>query len=398
MGLVNMRVLVAWLGWRLVGLGLLVSLPIGSLRGQTPSAVYSELPVHDALSALEWRRVDASVDHGLEFLASQQEADGSFPSRSAGQPGVTSLSTMAFLSRGHRPGVGPYGEVIERAIDFVLSCQEEDGMIVHDKLRLPSSAAIAYYRAPHTATYNHAISGLLLGEAYGQGDDKLNAKLRPAIELALDWARKMQLRPPRYPEDLGGWRYRHPADADKPLSDLSVTGWFIMFYRSARNAEFVVPEIFVKQAADFVEKSYDPKSGAFYYGPNVRDHTIGRGMTGAGLLTLAVCGRRDEKIARAAGMWILDHPFDSYNKTVGVHDRYHYGAYYCSQAMYLLGGEYWRRFYPVLSKNLIDNQQNDGGWPHEAGHNDRQFGRCYSSSLAVLSLTPPYQLLPIYQR
>jgi hypothetical protein len=29
---------------------------------------------------------------------------------------------------------------------------------------------------------------------------------------------------------------------------------------------------------------------------------------------------------------------------------------------------------------------------------DEMFGRAYTSSLSVLTLTPPYQILPIYQR
>jgi hypothetical protein len=35
-------------------------------------------PNLEVLSAEQWRQVDAGVDHGLEFLARQQHADGSF--------------------------------------------------------------------------------------------------------------------------------------------------------------------------------------------------------------------------------------------------------------------------------------------------------------------------------
>ena len=46
---------------------------------------------------------------------------------------------------------------------------------------------------------------------------------------------------------------------------------------------------------------------------------------------------------------------------------------------------------------LVDNQQADGSWDAEASY-DRQYGNSYTTALVILSLTPPYQLLPIYQR
>ena len=95
--------------------------------------------------------------------------------------------------------------------------------------------------------------------------------------------------------------------------------------------------------------------------------------------------------------WILKHPFTHYNRRRQSDDRYHYSAYYCSQAMFQLGGKYWEQFYPDLQKVLLTNQQRDGSWDREAVH-DGQFGNVYTTALTVLALTPPYQLLPIYQR
>ncbi len=47
---------------------------------------------------------------------------------------------------------------------------------------------------------------------------------------------------------------------------------------------------------------------------------------------------------------------------------------------------------------MCENQNPDGSWDQEAHADDQQIGQVYSSSFAILSLTPPYQLLPIYQR
>jgi len=67
------------------------------------------------------------------------------------------------------------------------------------------------------------------------------------------------------------------------------------------------------------------------------------------------------------------------------------------EAMQQLGGEHWETFYPRLINTLIANQREDGSWEPE-GTRDTAFGNVYTSALTVLALTPPYQILPIYQR
>jgi hypothetical protein len=352
-------------------------------------------PSADVLTTEQWKSVDDTVDRGLAWLASQQLPDGSFPSADSGQPAVTSLAAMAFLSRGHRPGAGPYGKVLDRAIDFAIAQKQDDGLLYGSPTNMPSTR---WYQGSHTATYNHAIAGLMLCEAYGMTEGDRTQKLRPAIQKAIDFARRMQRRPSPYPKDSHAWRYyKHHGIANKGEADLSVTGWFIMFYRSAKNAEFDVPEEYVSEATQFVRHCYQPDKGSFLYGPYPGDLHTSRAMTGAGLLCLMVTGNYDDRISDSAGRWLLEQPFDRYNSSQGSHDRYHYSAYYCSQAMFMLGGEYWRQFYPPLAMTLVENQSPEGSWQPET-NNDSVFGNRYSTALAILSLTPPYQLLPIYQR
>src|SRR2546422_244800 len=96
--------------------------PLGSAGAPAPR------PLAEVLPSGQWRQVEGSVDRALAWLASRQSADGSFPTIASAQPAVTSLCVMAFLSRGHQPGHGPYGEQINRGIDFVISCQKPDGL------------------------------------------------------------------------------------------------------------------------------------------------------------------------------------------------------------------------------------------------------------------------------
>jgi hypothetical protein len=123
-----------------------------------------------------------------------------------------------------------------------------------------------------------------------------------------------------------------------------------------------------------------------------------RGMTGAGILSLSLAGQHQTPMAQAAGEWLLAHPFRQVGELNGQNDRSFYSMYYCSQAAMQLGGRYWEGIYPPIVNVLVRAQNPDGSWPQEYGSGDGVFGRCYSSALAVLALTPAYQLLPVYQR
>jgi len=61
---------------------------------------------------------DDSVDRGLAYLAKSQLPDGSFPGEMHKNTAITSLCVMAFLARGYAPELAPYGEVIDKGIDF----------------------------------------------------------------------------------------------------------------------------------------------------------------------------------------------------------------------------------------------------------------------------------------
>src|SRR5206468_3772673 len=86
-----------------------------------------------AIPAAKWQKIEKSVDNALSWLASQQAADGSFATLPQAQPAVTSLCVLAFLSRGHQPAIGPYAQQIDRAISFVLSCQQPNGLFCYSQ-------------------------------------------------------------------------------------------------------------------------------------------------------------------------------------------------------------------------------------------------------------------------
>ncbi len=382
--------------WRLLFVcGLLLLVPWDACRAQED----------DVLTEKEWQAVDQAVVRGLAWLSAQQQRDGSFPTLPLGQPAVSGLCEMAFLAHGHLPGEGKYGEQLAKTIKYVSACQKENGLVALVAPRGPTITRQIAHEIGSTATYNHAIAALVLSENYAMGGAEIAGQLDPVIEKAIAATLEMQKWPKRRNVDVGGWRYVNVFDGEEEDfdSDLSATGWHLMFLRSAKNAGFDVPQKPIDSAVGYVRRCFQPKYGAFLLMSTESDRRS-RGMAGAGILALAHAGFHNAPETQAAGDWILRHDFNQYNvqepfeQTGWLNDRYHYGAFNCCQAMYQLGGDYWREFFPPLVQTLLANQQPDGSWRTENHVEDGKYGSAYSTALVLLSLGAPNQLLPIFQR
>lgn len=375
---------------------------VNSLFAQT-QVEPREAPDASVLDDEEWKKLDESVERGLAWLATRQQPDGSFQSIDRGQPAVTSFCVMAFLAQGHSPVDGEYQTQLAKAIEYIAKRQKANGLIA-----TLAPAGVPIPRVPDrpqhgevgvTAVYNHAISALALCEAYGRCSPEQSEQLEPVIEKAIAATLEMQRWGGKQANEVGGWRYldkRHPED-----SDLSLTGRQLMFLRAARNAGFEVPEESIAKAVKFVGECFNKKLGVHRYVIKYPESCT-RAMAGAGILAMAHAGKHNSPEAIASGEWILKHDFRNYNgddptyELDWLRDRYHYGAILCTQAMYQLGGKYWKQFFPPLVATLMANQQADGSWPPE--RMDRIYGSCYSTSLCILSLSVPNQVLPIFQR
>jgi hypothetical protein len=354
----------------------------------------------ELLTADEWQSLDAATDRGLDWLARVQEADGSFTTYDTGQPGVTALCLLAFLARGHVPGEGEYGSLLNRSLQYVFDCLLDDGMIA----KHPPTGSVAMYRPAHTAAYNHAISGLLLCEVYGMSPRDLSPRMTQAIRAAIEQSLQLQHDPAKKnAADIGGWRYaaRSPSasstrDVD---SDLSVTSWQLLFLRSAKNAGFNVSNDVIEEALQYVRRLYHPPSHTFNYAAGYRtpDWTT-RAMTGAGILSLSAGGQHNAEIAEQAAVWIFEHDFQDYNHSLGDNDSYHYGVFYCTLGLFQMGEPYYSRFYPKTMRTLLANQGRQGNWMVDSEHSHATFGDRYTTALALIALSTPYQVLPIMQR
>jgi hypothetical protein len=68
--------------------------------------------------------------------------------------------------------------------------------------------------------------------------------------------------------------------------------------------------------------------------------------------------------------------------------------YYATQAARQAGGDTWTAVFKATSARLLAAQSKDGSWPKLG----QEPGEAYATSMAVLALTVPYGLLPVYQR
>lgn len=165
--------------------------------------------------------------------------------------------------------------------------------------------------------------------------------------------------------------------------------------RSAENAGFDVPKEWATDAINYLLRCYDKPTGAFRYRPGPDGH-INRAMAGAGVVSLFLTGYEERDMEQRCGRWIVSHPFDRYNAPMNNSEYFHYSAYDASQAALQIGGKTWEQLYPVLANTFLNHQDADGSWQVDAKRPD--IGNVYTTALAILALTPPYQLLPIYQR
>ncbi len=313
---------------------------------------------------------DRAVERALEYLHNiQDKRDGGWRGGFSGKnPAVTSLAVMAFLSAGHVPGEGKYGETVEKGIRWVLSKQQPNGLI-----------ATEYGHE----MYHHGIATLMLAEVAGMTDGELGREVRKKLEKAVALILKAQR---RTGAERGGWRYQV---APVGGSDMSVTGWQLMALRAAKNLGCDVPAEVIDRAVDYVKRSFDTRQGGFTYTPG---GNLTVACTGTGVLALELCGKdrhHTPEALRAGAFLIRDRNLPRF----GGH-HFSYSIYYGAQATFQLGDNYWGVYRQRLHQVLLRNQYGNGSW----GGPDQNYGPAYPTAMAVLALTVEYRFLPIYQR
>lgn len=303
-------------------------------------------------------RTEASVARALKYLARTQSADGTWGSGGPnGDVGIVGLCSLAFMSAGHQPDRGPYGEVLRKAADYLAKHSQRSGLIYN-----PQAAA-------GPPMYGHGFATLALAELYGM---TRRMDLREPLENAVALVIRTQ-------NSEGGWRYQ-PRVAD---ADISVVICQIMALRAAANAGVRVPKETTARAIEYVKRCAANADGGFSY--QAGQPGSGQARTGAGVLSLIVMGERDADECRRGLEYLL-------RRRPGTGDGHiFYALYYCTQAMYQAGGKFHTYWYPKVADYLVGAQRSDGSWYDGPGYP-------YATAMGVLALQVPAALLPIYQK
>ncbi|MEM6655066.1 MAG: prenyltransferase/squalene oxidase repeat-containing protein [Planctomycetota bacterium] len=303
---------------------------------------------------------EPAIERGLRYLATKQRDDGSFGEGYGANVAVVGLGGIAFLASGSTPGRGPYGENLDRVVDYLLSHSQPSGFI---------TASGTSSQGP---MYGHGFATLFLAEAYGMSpNDDLRDKLDAAIALIVSAQ-----------NEEGGWRYQpRPVDAD-----LSVTICQIMALRAARNAGVDVPADTVDRCIAYV-RSCQNADGGFGYTPRDRSSLFPR--SAAGVVALYSAGVYEgPEIDRGLAYLEASLAGRAAGRRTG---HFFYGHYYGVQAMWQAGGQRWEQWYPKVRDQLIASQRGDGTW-HES------VGPQYATAMACIILQAPNDIVPIFQR
>lgn len=335
------------------------SLSLVLLLAASPDAPRESAPTTDLVTPAAER----AIAQGLQYLRDRQQANGAIGSRNYSENvAVAALAGLAMLSSGSTPLEGPDGPCLDRLVAFILeNTNRNSGYLVVER------------STSHGPMYDHGFGTLFLAEVYGMtGRPDVREKLKKAVQLIIDTQNVH-----------GGWRYQAARTSD---ADLSVTICQIMALRAARNGGIHVPKSTVDRCIEYVRRSQNPDGGFRYMlasGPSAFPRSA------AGVVALYSAGVYEGQEIDRGLEYLRGHLPEARSPRHESH--YFYGHYYAVQAMYQVGGEHWREWYPAIRDQLVSRQQRDGSWMDSICPE-------YGTAMACIILQMPNSYLPIFQR
>lgn len=335
-----------------------------------------------------------AIEAGLKWLKDHQDEEGKWDAdefmkhcedthcQGAGDGmhdiGLTGLALLAFLGDGSTMRSGPYQEVVKKAVLWLRDQQAENGLFGTD--------------SNQHFIYDHAIAALAMCEAYGLSEYKL---LRKYAQRGLDYLEQHR-------NPYGMWRYGFQSGDE----DMSVTGWALLAYVSAKDFKLNVSTKVFEQAAVYIDSLTDPATGRTGYnerggrssrhaGKHQTDFPAEKSecMTGVAILCRIFLGQDPKTnpiMEKGADLLMSKKPV--WNPKDGSIDMYYW--YYATYALYQIGGQRWNQWSQAMSDAILKQQKTDG---HEKGSWDpigawgADGGRVYSTAISVLTLEAYYR-------
>ena len=322
----------------------------------------------------------------LDFIASKQQEDGSWPGY---EQAGTGLAVMSFI--GGKCVKKDYSANIQAGLGYLRSLFTPPSSYPADSEEQAKNGGTFGI----TNMYQHAIATLAIIEAFVDlNDSSLDPIAEEAVQLIIR-SQNTEHKPATLqgpiPADSpyhGGWRY----EPDHTDSDLSVTAWQILTLRAAVNAGFSVPDYVFPAAAKFVRSLHGADGSFRYESPGDAGESCAR--AGMGAFALQLCGYpKDPLIAPAirymqnrGPVWNLEYPGEGWP---------FYYWYYGTRVMFLAGGEDWRTWKDWMCRFLVDNQDLKGSW-EGTQQEDSEALTIYRTAFGALMLEFCCGHVPIY--
>ena len=350
-------------------------------------------------------QTERAVNHGLDWLARHQDADGKWnriefgknckPGQGCGgagyhrrgyepvplDPAMTGLALLCFAASNNTHLEGKYKANVAAGIGYLQRIQAKNGRFGTFR------RGVDQYMM-----YNQGIATFALGEICAMTGDQT---LKPAIENAIRFiVRAQQYR-------SGAWDY---TDAKIGRYDTSVTGWQVMALKSAHAAGVKIPPYALYKVMAFFDKVTSSGGQVIYSNLPPSAGRRGQGMAAVGMASGQFLGLPSHsRVVKHQTAIMLSH-LPNWSKLAAGRDKVTldsiYYWYYATIAMFQAGGKPWRTWNKHLQNALLPQQRRggclDGSWDPPNNFWAAVGGRLYSTTLNILNLQIYYRYLPIH--
>jgi len=331
------------------------------------------IPPRSALAATRHADVARVVSRGLEWLARQQSGqgatsglglwtanDGRYPTA------MTAMAANALLCEGSTTTQGKYSANIRRAVDYLLSKSQPNGLIGDP-------------RHDDRYTYGHGFAMLFLSQVLGEEEDvDRREELVDVLTRAVVFTGRAQTK-------AGGWGYVSAQDGHD-FDEGSTTITQVQGLRACRNAGIPVPKEIIDKAIAYIQECTLPDGGVQY---NSRGGGGRPAITAAAIACLFNAGEYDSEYVPKLQAYCRKNLSNISNQGFG---HWHYAHYYYSQVRYREGGKAWEEYRDEIFARLVREASPDGSW------SQGYIGPVYTTAINLTILQLEGGALPIYQR
>ena len=327
----------------------------------------------DSIAASRDPEVARVVARGLEWLAAQQSGGGSasglgrWTANDGRYPAaMTAMAGIALLCEGSTTTQGRYSPNIRRAVDYLLSQSQPNGLIGDPK-------------QDDRYTYGHGFGMLFLSQILGEEEDvDRQEELVDVLSRAVVFTGRAQT-------EAGGWGYVSAQDG-QGFDEGSTTITQVQGLRGCRNAGIPVPREIIDKAIGYIRKCTLPDGGVQY---NSRGGGGRPAITAAAVACLFNAGEYDSQYVPRLQAYCKKNLANISNRGFG---HWHYAHYYYAQVRYREGGKSWDEYRDQVCARLVREANPDGSW------SQGYIGPVYTTAINLTILQLENATLPIYER